>query len=138
LIGTDFKALDFHSISDESYSKILNHLYSLSSKIQDESISCQKSYFRIIMYHQGLESIENSVNSLAADIQCTDRNIDLNFLEIKIRMIFLLAGSVDAESSQILFCFILDLFAQSAKTKRIDRLAIQNILMKYIESFMEA
>ena len=103
--------MDFHSFSDQSYFQLCESLYKFAQMANEKSSKCQKSYFRILMHHQTLDSIKALAVSLCSKYTRKSKNrlADCEIYKIKLRMIYSFSKTVKSDDQLGLFEILLSL-----------------------------
>ncbi len=129
--------MDFHSFSDQSYFQLCELLYRFADIAKNQTAKCRKSYFRIIMHRQTLDSIKSLAISLHKKYMKKSKNRlkDLEF-KITLRMIYSFSKTVNVDNQLELFEILISLLLKLIKLDSFYFHETVVTTIQYIEKFL--
>lgn len=115
-------------------------MYRIGHIVSDKSVKCQKSFFRIILHRQTLDSIKHLAISLNKKYTKKSKNksSDCEIYKIKLRMIYSFSKTVTFDDVLELFDIIISLLQ---KIMILDHFYYDQIVvatLDYIEKFLDS
>ena len=131
------QALNFHALSGDLYCELLDYLYPIANLVNNLSFSCQKSYLRVIMYHQTIETIRSMAISISKKFsKKTGRNLDV--FNTKLRIIFTFSKTTDVEFVCEMFGLLIDLLLKLLKSNEYCLHQIIHLVILTLEKFLDS